>query len=102
LVTRRTEQADRSLRATIKEDRADEVNHTAMVVGRREVAIMKTILLAGVAAVVLGIGAAWVARPTLPGDQFQLADGKDTQTRVAESNDMRTAPGIGQMLERDL
>jgi hypothetical protein len=51
-----------------------------------KVAIMKTILLAGAAAVVLSAGAAWAARPTLPGDQFQLAEGNGTLTRTAEGN----------------
>jgi hypothetical protein len=68
------------------------------VAGKREVAIMKTILLAGAAAIVLGAGATWVGRPTLPGDQFQLAEGKltrvaegsGTQTRVAEGNGSQT------------
>jgi hypothetical protein len=35
--------------------------------------MMKTILLAGIAAVLMATSAAWPSRPTLPGDQFQLA-----------------------------
>jgi hypothetical protein len=62
---------------------------------------MKSILLAGAAAIVLG--AAWVARPTLPGDQFQLAQSNSPQTPSAESNSMRAAPAIEQMtVERDV
>jgi hypothetical protein len=46
---------------------------------------MKTILIAGAVTVLLatGIGTAWVSRPALPGDQFQLAEGNGSQTRVA-------------------
>jgi hypothetical protein len=61
---------------------------------------MKTILLAGVAAILLAASPAWVARPGLPGDRFQLAeakgtvtrtaDGNGTQTRIAEGNGCRT------------
>jgi hypothetical protein len=45
--------------------------------------IMKAILLARVAAVLLaaGSGAAWVNRPALPGDQFQLAVGDRTMAQ---------------------
>ena len=39
---------------------------------------MKTILLAGVAATFLAATPAWVARPAMPGDQFQLAEGNGT------------------------
>jgi hypothetical protein len=50
--------------------------------------IMKAILLARVAAVLIaaGSGAAWVNRPALPGDQFQLAEGSGSRTRIAEGN----------------
>ncbi len=50
--------------------------------------IMKTTLLASVAAVLLaaGPGAAWVSRPALPGDQFQLAEGSGTRARSADAN----------------
>jgi hypothetical protein len=34
---------------------------------------MKTVLLAGIAAVLLATSAAWPGRPAVPGDQFQLA-----------------------------
>jgi hypothetical protein len=61
--------------------------------------IMKAILLARVAAVLLaaGSGAAWVNRPALPGDQFQLAEGNGSWTRVAEGNGTvtRIAEGNG-------
>ena len=40
---------------------------------RGELGIMKTILLAGIAAVLLATSAALPRRPALPGDQFQLA-----------------------------
>lgn len=64
---------------------------------------MKSILLAGAAAIVLGAGAAWVARPTLPGDQFQLAESNSPQTQSAESNSMRAASAIERMtVERDV
>jgi hypothetical protein len=57
--------------------------------------IMKTILLAGVAAVVLAATPAWVHRPALPGDQFQLAEGNGTLTRIAEGNGTRTRVAEG-------
>lgn len=46
---------------------------------------MKPTFLASVAAVLLSAGhsAAWVSRPALPGDQFQLAEGNGSQTRAA-------------------
>jgi hypothetical protein len=61
---------------------------------------MKMILLAGTTAVVLAGSPAWVARPTMPGDQFQLAESNSPQTRTAESNSTRTAPAIERTLDR--
>jgi hypothetical protein len=43
---------------------------------------MKTILLAAVAAALLVTTPAWVRRPALPGDQFQLAAGDAAVARV--------------------
>jgi hypothetical protein len=34
---------------------------------------MKTVLIAGIAVVLLAATAVWPSRPTIPGDQFQLA-----------------------------
>jgi len=34
---------------------------------------MKTVLIAGIAVVLLATTAVWPSRPTIPGDQFQLA-----------------------------
>jgi hypothetical protein len=34
---------------------------------------MKTVLIAGIAVVLLATSAAWPSRPAFPGDQFQLA-----------------------------
>jgi hypothetical protein len=39
---------------------------------------MRRILLAAVAAALLATSPAWVRRPALPGDQFQLAAGEHT------------------------
>ena len=53
---------------------------------------MKTVLIAGIAAVLLATTAVWPSRPALPGDQFQLAvvvqkqtiqdDGAPVQTQL--------------------
>jgi hypothetical protein len=49
---------------------------------------MKTVLIAGITAVLLVTSAAWPRRPTIPGDQFQLAamtvqdDGAPAQTQL--------------------
>jgi hypothetical protein len=62
---------------------------------------MKTTLLAGAAAAILAASPAWVARPILPGDRFQLAESGNgmlehkaedngTTTRIAEGNGTRT------------
>jgi hypothetical protein len=50
---------------------------------------MKTILLAGIAAVLLATSAAWPRRPAVPGDQFQLAasDATMAQMQVAQGDD---------------
>ncbi len=60
---------------------------------------MKTMFLVGVSAVLLaaGSGAAWVKRPALPGDQFQLAEGDGPRTRASEGNGTftRIAEGNG-------
>lgn len=60
--------------------------------GNAGMMILKTTLIASVAGVLLaaGSGAAWVSRPALPGDQFQLVEGNGTQTRTAESNGTQT------------
>jgi hypothetical protein len=52
---------------------------------------MRTTLLAGVSAAILAASPAWVARPTLPGDRFQLAEGgNSTLQRKAEGNGTTT------------
>jgi hypothetical protein len=58
---------------------------------------MKTTLFASVAAVLLagGPGAAWVSRPALPGDQFQLSEGNGPRARIAEGNGFRTRVAEG-------
>ncbi len=58
---------------------------------------MKTSLLASIAAVLLAAspGVAWVSRPALPGDQFQLAEGSGFRTRIAEGNGTRTRVAEG-------
>ena len=49
---------------------------------------MKTVLIAGIAAVLLATSAALPSRPTIPGDRFQLAamtiqdDGAPAQTQL--------------------
>jgi hypothetical protein len=43
---------------------------------------MRRILLAAVAAALLVTSPAWVRRPALPGDQFQLAVGDRTMART--------------------
>jgi hypothetical protein len=59
--------------------------------------MMKTILLAGAAVAVLAASPAWVNRPAMPGDRFQLAEGNGTWARVAEGNGTwaRVAEGNG-------
>src|SRR5262249_608635 len=54
--------------------------------------IMKAILLAGIAAVLLATSAAWPRRPALPGDQFQLAASSATmaQLQVAQGDRSHT------------
>jgi hypothetical protein len=53
---------------------------------------MKTVLIAGITALLLATSTAWPSRPTIPGDQFQLAtvaqkqaiqdDGAPVQTQL--------------------
>jgi hypothetical protein len=56
-----------------------------MCIETRETSIMRTILLAAVATALLATNPAWVRRPALPGDQFQLAvdHGTTAQTQHA-------------------
>jgi hypothetical protein len=49
-----------------------------------EIARLAAVLIAA------GSGAAWVNRPALPGDQFQLAEGNGSWTRIAEGNGTQT------------
>src|SRR5215813_7748632 len=66
-----------------------------MWAGTRESKMMKTTLLAGVAAAILATSPAWVARPTLPGDRFQLAEsGNGMPEHKAEGNGSERFPII--------
>jgi hypothetical protein len=47
---------------------------------------MKTILVAGIAAVLLVTSAAWPRRPALPGDQFQLAATEAVTVQPVQGN----------------
>jgi hypothetical protein len=49
---------------------------------------MKTVLIAGIAVVLLASTAVWPSRPTIPGDQFQLAagDAVASQSRAVQDN----------------
>jgi hypothetical protein len=53
-----------------------------MWTGTREISIMRRIPFAVVAAALLATSPAWVRRPALPGDQFQLAAGEHTMTQT--------------------
>jgi hypothetical protein len=60
---------------------------------------MKTILLAGFAAVFLASTPAWVGQPT-NSDRFQLAEDNGTQTRVAGGNGTVTHTAKANLITR--